>query len=673
MTIKRITVCALALMICMQTPVRVSAAGAAGPGAGQETVAVEGQTAQEQSEEEQAVEGHADTEQTAEETAPEGTASEGTASEEAAAEDTEDVTAEKTGGTEKAVEKADVKEAGTVTGAGAGKEQAESEEVTEEIIESEAASAEDQNSAADALTIPTTWTVTGWHRFGAITLYVKQNLTLARGITKVGSVKYIFDPVTGQLRTGLVTISGATYLADSNGKMLTGWRTVNKKRYYFTDKHYSEYKESNEGKRLSGFVCVGGHRYYLMNANMKGFKEANFAVRATGWVTVKGYTYYCDPQTSAVVTGFQTIGDKRYYFSNTGVLLQPAKEGFREVEGKRYYFNADHSIRRGMSTINGARYYLNSETGEVMCGWKTINGRKYYFADERYRSYNKSIRGQRLTGFKEISGKTYYFINSSMEGYNKADYASRATGFKTINGKMYHFGADGVMSTGWQTIDGHKYHFSDKGVMDDGWTVILKRTYYFAEGKMATGWKTIDKKLYYFHKDGHKQECGRIALGGKMCAFDVNGVCRSKNSSINDVVQYALKWEGRIGYKSSATNTDPSEERKKELKAGGATDCSWFVFHCLARYGYLSNFVHSYEWGSKPSKYPGGTEIGKDLSKARAGDIICYAYGTPRTSKNSHVSIYLGNNKEIHCADGRGVIRSTVNRKDIIKIVRFGR
>ena len=688
MSIRRITACALALMICLRTPVCASAADVNSLSNEQETAAVEGQTAQEQSEEEQAaeeqsaevqsVEEQAAEEQASEETAPEVTAPEEIAPEETAAEgiaaeDNEDTAAEKNGIPEQAAEEADTVQAGTVTGTGTVKEQAESEEVTEEIIESEAASAEEQNSAADAVAIPTTWTVTGWHRFGTYTFYIKQNLTPARGITKIGNAKYIFDPVTGQLRTGLVTIGGATYLADSSGKMLTGWHTVNKKRYYFTDKHYSEYKESNEGKRLSGFAYVSGHRYYLMNANMKNFKEANLAVRATGWVTVKKATYYCDPKTGIIATGFQTIVGKRYYFSNTGALLQPAKTGFREVEGKTYYFNADHSIQRGMSTIDGNRYYLSSVTGEVMCGWKTINGRKYYFADERYRSYNKSIRGQRLTGFKEIAGKTYYFITSSMAGYNKADYASRATGFQTINGKRYHFGTDGVMAKDWKTIDGHKYHFSDKGVMDVGWTVMGGQTYYFADGKMATGWKTIDKNLYYFHKDGHKQECGRILLGGKMCAFDVNGICRSKNSSINDVVQYALKWEGQIGYKSSATNTDPSEERKKELKAGGSTDCSWFVFHCLARYGYLSSFVHSFEWGSKPSKYPGGTEIGKDLSKAKAGDIICYAYGTPRTSKNSHVSIYLGNNKEIHCADGRGVIRSTVNSKDIIRIVRFNR
>ena len=222
MSIKRITACVLALMICLRTPVCASAADVNSLGNEQETAAVEGETAQEQIEEEQTAEEQdseeqAVEEQASEETAPEVTAPEEIAPEETAAEgieteDNEDTAAEKNGRPEQAAEEADTAQAGTVTGTGTVKEQAESEEVTEEIIESEAAFAEEQNSAADAVAIPTTWTVTGWHRFGTYTFYIKQNLTPARGITKIGNAKYIFDPVTGQLRTGLVTIGGATYL-----------------------------------------------------------------------------------------------------------------------------------------------------------------------------------------------------------------------------------------------------------------------------------------------------------------------------------------------------------------------------------------------------------------------------------------------------------------------------
>ena len=54
MSIKRITACVLALMICLRTPVCASAVDVNSLGNEQEITAVEGQTAQEQSEEEQA-------------------------------------------------------------------------------------------------------------------------------------------------------------------------------------------------------------------------------------------------------------------------------------------------------------------------------------------------------------------------------------------------------------------------------------------------------------------------------------------------------------------------------------------------------------------------------------------------------------------------------------------
>ena len=62
----------------------------------------------------------------------------------------------------------------------------------------------------------------------------------------------------------------------------------------------------------------------------------------------------------------------------------------------------------------------------------------------------------------------------------------------------------------------------------------------------------------------------------------------------------------------------------------------------VEKFGYLTEHVHSFEWGSKPSCYKGGKEIGKDLSKARPGDVICY---------RGHVAIYMGNGRIVHAAD----------------------
>lgn len=539
------------------------------------------------------------------------------------------------------------------------------EDVTD-IVETDPAAAEVQNTAADAVVESGG---TGWRTDGGRKFYYFEDGTPARGVTAIGGIKYLFDPVTGELMTGLVRIDGAVYYGDNNGKMRTGWCTVDGKSYYFTDDRYSEYKESDEGKRLSGFVYIGGDRYYLMNKNMAGYMEADFAAMAAGWQTIGGYVYYMDPKTGVIATGFREIDGKLYYFNKTG--SRPLFNGWRTISEKRYYFNDDYSVQRGISTIDGARYYLDPVTGEAAGGFMTVNGRVYYFADERYSSFNRSITGLRLTGFNVIGGKTYFFITSSLSGYRKEDYASMATGWQTINGKRYRFEANGVMDIGWHNIDGYRYHFTN-GVMDNAWNVIASRTYHFTDGKMDTGWKTICNRLYYFYSDGHKQETGRVIIDGKLCSFDRSGVCTSTNPTIDDVVKYATRWVDKIPYKSSVTKNDPDEERKMELKEGRGSDCSWFVFNCLAKYGYLSEFVHSYEWGSKPSCYPNAKEIGRDVSKARPGDVICYAYGSgARVPSNSHVSIYIGNGQEVHCASGKGVIISSVQNSNIINIVRF--
>lgn len=539
----------------------------------------------------------------------------------------------------------------------------ETAEYVTEIIDTESAIQEAQKTAADAVQ-------TGWRTVSGKKYYYNADGTQARGVTAISGTKYLFDAATGELLTGVVRINGAVYYGDSNGKMLTGWYTISGKKYYFMDDRFLGYTASEEGKRQSGFVCVGDDRFYLMNRNMTGYKEADLAAMATGWQTINDYVYYMDPVTGVIAKGFREIDGKLYYFNNTGSRPLFRNE-WRTLGETRYYFNDDFTVQRGISTIDGARYYLNPVTGAPEGGFKTVNGRVYYFVDENYASYTKAATGLRLTGFNKIGGKTYFFITSSLSGYRKEDYASMATGWQTINGKKYRFEANGVMDTGWHNIDGYMYHFTN-GVMDNAWKVIASKTYHFTDGKMDTGWKTICNRLYYFYKDGHMQETGRVVIDGNLYSFDRSGICTSKNSTIKDVVNYAVKWVGKIPYKSSATNTDPNEERKMELKEGCGSDCSWFVFNCLAKYGYLSEFVHSFEWGSKPSCYANAKEIGKDLSKAQPGDVICYAYGTgERAPTNSHVSIYIGNGQEVHCADGRGVTISSVQNSNIINIVRF--
>lgn len=126
------------------------------------------------------------------------------------------------------------------------------------------------------------------------------------------------------------------------------------------------------------------------------------------------------------------------------------------------------------------------------------------------------------------------------------------------------------------------------------------------------------------------------------------------NDDVEEMLDYATQWVGRIDYASSQNNTDDSGRRFEELHDGGATDCSWFVYHVLFRYGLVGDdFIHSYEWGNDPWCYPGAENIGSDMDDASPGDIICTGEGTK--PQNSHVMIYLGDGEVVECAAGHGV------------------
>ena len=142
------------------------------------------------------------------------------------------------------------------------------------------------------------------------------------------------------------------------------------------------------------------------------------------------------------------------------------------------------------------------------------------------------------------------------------------------------------------------------------------------------------------------------------------------NDDVQEMLDYATFWVGKISYASGQNDTDPHGHRFEELHDGGETDCSWFVYHVLFRYGLLGDhFVHSYEWGNNPDKYPGGRNIGNDIDDAVPGDILCTGTGTK--SQNSHVLIYLGDDRVVECASGKGGVVISHVPHHIREIVHF--
>ena len=349
-----------------------------------------------------------------------------------------------------------------------------------------------------------------------------------------------------------------------------------------------------------------------------------------------------------------------------------SKNKFQTIDGNIYYFNANGYRLTSWKRINGKLYYFDSE-GRMYLRWKRINGKKFYF---------DPVDGHVHTGWEWVAEKNAWYYLSPQYGY-------LLEGWKRIDGKLYYLTpGEFYAKTGWQTFSGKRFYFDPQKAF------------------MYTGWHTIGGKKYYFANDG-AMVTGRQTINGQVCTFDSNGVlisgsaiesasstttttsersiwnsspyvtsavtntwAKSKDSDmpfdvttkrnaafVNNMLAYATYFVGKMDYASSVTNNDPNGLRFRRLISGGKTDCSWFVYHVLYKYGLVGeDFVHSYQWGNSPSTYPGGVNIGTDVSKASPGDIICTGKGT--ASSNSHVMIYLGGGKVVECAAGYGVIIS---------------
>lgn len=142
---------------------------------------------------------------------------------------------------------------------------------------------------------------------------------------KIGKYYYYFNGAGRAYHGAMYTIGGDRYYFDKNahrfqgvqkikddyygfhvknGKMVYGWKTWNKKRYYFD--------KNRDGRAYKdGFYKIDGSRYYF---------DAS-AVRQTGWKIIGNKRYYLDPnKNGAQVFGKRTINGVAYNFGTKGYI-----------------------------------------------------------------------------------------------------------------------------------------------------------------------------------------------------------------------------------------------------------------------------------------------------------------------------------------------------------------
>ncbi|MBG9683978.1 N-acetylmuramoyl-L-alanine amidase family protein [Bacillus mycoides] len=251
------------------------------------------------------------------------------------------------------------------------------------------------------------------------------------------------------------------------------------------------------------------------------FADAD-GVILTGWQDIKGKTYYFSPPYGYMVTGGGSdslIDGKFYNFNDSGVLQRSVwignnysdasgefvKEGLKDIDGKVYYFKDYHPTTNELPIKDQDVTLHFSDKGVIervsKLNGEAINSSVNVKLDKKTLAFNQdgsilktginkntntiayySLEdGPSYTGWKMIDGKRYYFTNGLNDTFND---------YKNIDGKKYYFHEDGsVNRAGFEKTDGELYHFDNNGVAQTGWQTIDNKYYYFDEnGAAKTGW-----------------------------------------------------------------------------------------------------------------------------------------------------------------------------------------
>ncbi len=396
---------------------------------------------------------------------------------------------------------------------------------------------------------------TGWLKFDDGRWYYMNPGTKARSYARymvgwqtIGGKKYYFNDSGVMLHD---TWQDEFYLT-TGGWVATGWQTIEGKAYYLDPNT----KNRTFGRKLYGWRKIGKNWYYLDSED--GHKVTaewvddcyvnGDGVRVVGWLKFDdGTWYYMNPNTKArgyarKMYGWQTIGGKKYYFNDSGVMLHDTWQD-------DFYLTTGGWVATGWQTIEGKTYYLDPNTknktfGRKLYGWRSIGGKWYYLDGEDGHKVTAEWiddcyvngDGVRVVGWLKFDDGTWYYMNPNTKARG---YARKMYGWQIIGGKKYYFNDSGVMlHDTWQD----EFYLTTGGWVATGWQTIEGKTYYLDPntknktfGRKLYGWRSIGGKWYYLDgEDGHKVTAEWV----DDCYVDGNGVMLTGLQSIREEKYY---------------------------------------------------------------------------------------------------------------------------------------
>lgn len=274
-------------------------------------------------------------------------------------------------------------------------------------------------------------------------------------------------------------------------------------------------------------------------------KDSSGNVIKNSWVN-RGSGYSFTDAEGFILTGWQEIKGKTYYFSALYGYMAAGNSSDSWIEDKLYYFNDDGVLQR--STWDGDSY-ADASGAFVKEGLKEIDGKIYYFQDYEVNKKELRLENQNIilhfSGDKGALEKASRLDGTELKGNNGLDGA-----YVTLDKKELFFEKDGSIrksgvSKGYAILAGENkpvlnYYSLEEGLTYSGWKVVDSKKYYFQDGRSTTfdDYQYIDGKKYYFHGDGSVNRAGFEKIDGKLYHFDNNGVAQTGWQTIDNKYYY---------------------------------------------------------------------------------------------------------------------------------------
>lgn len=166
--------------------------------------------------------------------------------------------------------------------------------------------------------------VFGWYTLDGQRVYFKEDGLQAKDkVLSIDGNYYYFNQDGQLLVNGSAKSYNGLYLADSEGKLLSGWREIDGKTYYLDLNN--QYRYINTTETIDGKTYLfGSYGELLRNETKSGYvSDENGIVRKGFYRTDEGYLCYLEPR---VIEFYQPT--------------------WKEIDGKLYHFEKSTSLRK---------------------------------------------------------------------------------------------------------------------------------------------------------------------------------------------------------------------------------------------------------------------------------------------------------------------------------------